>query len=279
MRILVVNDISCVGKCSLTVALPIIYATGVTCDVLPTAILSTHTGGFEGYTFRDLTEDIPFIIEHWTSLNLKFDAIYSGYLGSKKQVEYVKLAKQKLLKEGGIMIVDPVLGDNGRLYAHFDNDFVREMAELCKIADYILPNSTEACLLTNTPYKQFKNKEEAISVLDKLSLLCKNALITGINLDDRCYVMYKSKCENKSYSTVCVDGAFHGTGDVFSSMFASCITKGINYDDSIKISTDFTCDAVIQTKVDATDRKYGVNFESKFAKYLPIIEGLLNNKK
>jgi len=124
MRILAINDISCVGKCSLTVALPIISASGFTCDILPTAILSTHTGGFSGYTFRDLSEDIPSIINHWNTLNLKYDIIISGYLGSIEQVEMVKVAKKMLLKDNGIMVVDPVLGDNGKLYAHFDNNFV-----------------------------------------------------------------------------------------------------------------------------------------------------------
>ena len=113
MRVLAINDISCVGKCSLTVALPIISASGVTCDILPTAILSTHTGGFKGYTFRDLSEDIPAMIAHWKSLGLQYDIIISGYLGSIDQIEMVKSVKRDLLKEGGKMIVDPVMGDNG----------------------------------------------------------------------------------------------------------------------------------------------------------------------
>ena len=113
MRILAVNDISCVGKCSLTVALPIISACGVTCDILPTAILSTHTGGFTGYTFRDLSEDIPAILSHWKSLGLKYDIIISGYLGSIDLIGMVKSIKDDFLKEGGLLIVDPVMGDNG----------------------------------------------------------------------------------------------------------------------------------------------------------------------
>ena len=120
MRVLAINDISCVGKCSLTVALPIISASGVTCDILPTAILSTHTGGFQGYTFRDLSEDIPAILAHWKSLGLKYDIIISGYLGSIDQIEMVKSIKKDFLKEDGLMIVDPVMGDNGVLYSHFE---------------------------------------------------------------------------------------------------------------------------------------------------------------
>ena len=120
MRVLAINDISCVGKCSLTVALPIISASGVTCDILPTAILSTHTGGFTGYAFRDLSEDIPAILQHWKSLGLKYDIIISGYLGSIEQVDMVRAIRRDFLKEGGLMIVDPVMGDNGKLYVHFD---------------------------------------------------------------------------------------------------------------------------------------------------------------
>ena len=135
MRVLAINDISCVGKCSLTVALPIISACGVTCDILPTALLSTHTGGFTGYTFRDLSEDIPAILAHWKSLGLKYDYIVSGYLGSIDQIDMVRSVKDDFLKEGGTMIVDPVMGDNGKMYAHFDDKFVQEMKGLCRCAD------------------------------------------------------------------------------------------------------------------------------------------------
>ena len=151
MRVLAINDLSFVGKCSLSVALPVISACGVTCDVLPTALLSTHTGGFEGYTFRDLTEDFPAVLQHWKSLNLKFDFIYSGYLGSERQIDTVLFLKQEFLAENGKLVVDPVMGDEGKLYTGFTDSFVQKMKELCKAADYILPNRTEACLLTDTP--------------------------------------------------------------------------------------------------------------------------------
>ncbi|MFQ9736254.1 MAG: hypothetical protein ACLR06_00015 [Christensenellaceae bacterium] len=126
MRVLAINDISCVGKCSLTVALPVISACGVTCDVLPTALLSTHTGGFDGYTFLDLSDEIPRILTHWEGLGLTFDFIYSGYLGNISQIETVLAVKRKFLKPNGKFIVDPVMGDGGKLYAHFDYHFVEK---------------------------------------------------------------------------------------------------------------------------------------------------------
>ena len=124
MRILAINDVSCVGRCSLTVSLPIISACGVECNVLPTALLSTHTGGFDGYTFRDLTGDIPSILAHWKTLGLKFDCIYSGYLGSIEQIELVSRIQEEFLTEGGIFVVDPVMGDNGNLYRGFTEEYV-----------------------------------------------------------------------------------------------------------------------------------------------------------
>ena len=191
MRVLVINDLSCVGKCSLSVALPIISACGVTCDVLPTAILSTHTGGFDGYTFRDLTDDLPNILQHWKTLGIKFDYIYSGYLGSTHQIQTVSLLKREFLADGGKLIVDPVMGDDGKLYAGFDEPFVEKMRELCREADYVLPNTTEACLLTGLPYPI--QKENVKEVLEKLSELCPFPIVTGLTFDNDVAVYYTKR--------------------------------------------------------------------------------------
>ena len=155
MRVLAINDVSCIGKCSLSVSLPIISACGVTCDVLPTALLSTHTGGFENYFFRDLTDDIHGILKHWRSLGERFDVIYSGYLGNIEQIETVAVITREFLKKDGLFIVDPVMGDSGKLYAGFTDEYVKKMRELCRQADYILPNVTEACLLAGAPYHDY----------------------------------------------------------------------------------------------------------------------------
>ena len=147
-KVLTIQDISCMGQCSLTVALPIISACGVETIILPSAVLSTHTGGFTGYTFRDLTEDIPGIMDQWEKEKISFDCLYTGYLGSITQIEYVYELKKRVVKEDGLLIVDPAMADNGSLYYGFDDAFVAQMAKLCGSADIILPNITEAAFMT-----------------------------------------------------------------------------------------------------------------------------------
>ncbi len=276
MRILAINDISCVGKCSLTVALPIISSCGVTCDILPTAILSTHTGGFQGYTFRDLSEDIPAIIAHWKSLHLQYDIIISGYLGSISQIEMVKQVKKDLLKEGGLFVVDPVMGDNGILYSHFDNHFVEEMKGLCKIADIIVPNLTEACFLTDTNYSEVKEQDYP-AILAKLKELCPRPSVTGCDI--RCNgavrsaVFYTDDTGNvKSYSTEKIEGAFHGAGDVYASALVGALARGVDMDKAVEISAKFTKNSIAQTKNDGTEARYGLNSESQMLKFLLDVE-------
>lgn len=266
MRILAINDISCVGKCSLTVALPIISAAGFTCDILPTAILSTHTGGFSGYTFRDLSRDIPDILAHWKSLGLKYDIIASGYLGSIEQVAMVKSIKDDFLKDNGVMIVDPVLGDNGKLYAHFDNRFVNEMKKLCREADYITPNLTEACYLTDSPYAE---NTDYISILNKLNKLCAHASVTGCEEGNKSTVYYTDESGTvEKYSTDRIPGQFHGAGDVYAGAFAGALANGLKVADAVRVSADFTKAAIEQTAKDGTEARYGLNFESKIFGYL-----------
>ncbi len=276
MRILAINDISCVGKCSLTVALPIISACGVTCDILPTAILSTHTGGFQGYTFRDLSEDIPAILAHWKSLHLQYDIIISGYLGSIDQIEMVKQVKKDLLKEGGLFVVDPVMGDNGILYSHFDQHFVDEMKGLCKIADVIVPNLTEACFLTDTKYENVTEKDYP-TILSKLKRLCPRPSVTGCDeVRDgsvRSAVFYTDeKGELKSYATEKIEGAFHGAGDVYASALVGALARGIDMDKAVEISAEFTKNSIAQTKKDGTEARYGLNSESQMLAFLENID-------
>ena len=152
-RVLTIQDISCVGQCSMTVALPIISACGLETAVLPSAVLSTHTGGFKGFTCHDLTEDFPAIGAHWEKEKIKFDAVYTGYLGSVKQVEYVLQIMQSAAKSSCQKIVDPAMGDNGKLYPAFNDDYVAAMRNLCAKADIVIPNITEASFLTRVAYK------------------------------------------------------------------------------------------------------------------------------
>lgn len=269
MRILAINDISCVGKCSLTVALPIISAAGITCDILPTAILSTHTGGFTGYTFRDLSDDMPDILAHWSRLGLKYDMIVSGYLGSIGQIDTVKRIKKDFLKEGGLMIVDPVLGDNGKLYAHFDQSFVDEMKGLCREADYITPNLTEAVFLTDRPYTE----ADYGALLKRLNAICPHSSITGCEEDKKCSVYFTDETGNiGKYSTDKVEGQFHGAGDVYAAAFAGAIANGLSVAEAVRVSADYTKAAIEQTALDGTEARYGLNFESKIFGYLQSLK-------
>ena len=277
MRVLAINDISCVGKCSLTVALPIISASGVTCDILPTAILSTHTGGFSGYTFRDLSEDIPAMLAQWKTLGLQYDIIISGYLGSISQIEMVKSIKRDFLEEGGLMIVDPVMGDNGVLYSHFDQKFVEEMKGLCRTADVIVPNLTEACFLTDTAFSSVTEKDYS-AILAKLKALCPRPSVTGCDVTGadgtKSYVFYTDEKGNgKSYATQKIEGAFHGAGDVYASALVGCLARGVDTDSAVRIAAEFTTDSIRQTALDGTEARYGLNSESQMYAYLKALDG------
>ena len=181
-RILTVQDISCVGQCSLTVALPILSAAGHETAILPSAVLSTHTAGFSGYTFRDLTEDLPGITAHWNKEGIRFQTIYTGYLGSAEQIAAVKEIFRTCAAEGCVSIVDPAMADNGKLYPGFDMAFVEQMKTLAFQADIILPNITEACLLTGWPYREQYDESYIKGLLDSLrSAGAKTIVLTGVS--------------------------------------------------------------------------------------------------
>ena len=266
-KVLAINDISCVGRCSLTVALPIISSVGLECSILPTAILSTHTGGFTGYTFLDFTEEMKKVSNHWLSLNRQYDSIYTGFLGSSNQVEVVKDIVTKFKTDNNIVIVDPAMADNGKLYSIFDNEFPNEMKKLCLVGDVIIPNITEACLLTNYPFVQDHHTEEYINGLIKalVDQGMKNIVLTGVSKEEGkigavCY----NKDTNKMffYDREIIPGYFHGTGDVFASVFTSSLIKGKTLEESTQIAVDVTVASIIATtKYENIDIKYGVCFE------------------
>lgn len=262
MRVLAINDISCVGKCSLTVTLPILSACGVECNVLPTALLSTHTGGFEGYTFRDLTDELPAILTHWRSLGLKFDFIYSGYLGNIAQIELVMQIKREFLANNGKFIVDPVMGDNGKLYDGFTVDYVEKMRSLCKQADYILPNTTEACYLANVPYPLTVNS--VTLALQELRTLCPRPVITGLTDSEGVAVCFldehgKAQC----YHHENVAGFFCGAGDVFASAFVGGLARGKDEQTAIALASEFTAAAIRRSAREVPDKRFGLNFEAE----------------
>lgn len=264
-KLLTIQDISCVGQCSLTVALPVISAMGIETAILPSAILSTHTGGFTGYTFHDLTEDIPAIKEHWKKENIRFDAFYTGYVGSVKQLEYISDIMDELRNPDSIIIVDPVMGDKGKLYPGFEPSFAKEMAKLCKKADVIVPNLTEAAFMLDEEYIESGHTKEYIErILKKLMALgCKNALLTGVNLEPGKLGIAAYNGETNEityYFRDLINGMFHGTGDVFASSFAGAMTLGKSVDEAGKIAVDFTVDAIAKT-IDDKSHWYGVKFE------------------
>ena len=275
-KVLTIQDISCVGQCSLTVALPIISACGIETCILPSAVLSTHTGGFTGYTFRDLTDDIPAIAAHWQKENIKFDSVYTGYLGSTKQIDYSIDIMEKLLCDDGVRIVDPAMADNGKLYYGFDDEFVKAMARLCGKADIILPNITEACFMVGAEYKQSGYDESYITdLLAQLGDLgAKVVVLTGVTYseDKLGIAIYDTAAKSVNYYFhEKLNVSSHGTGDVYASAFCGAVTQGKSIYDSAKLAADFTVDSIKKTIGDDT-HWYGVKFE----KSLPMLVQELN---
>lgn len=261
-RVLTIQDISCFGQCSTTVALPIISACGVETAILPSAILSTHTGGFKNYTFRDLTSDMLSVKNHWLSENISFDSIYTGYLGNIKQIEIVKEVYKDVLKPNHKLIVDPAMADNGVLYPPFDNNFVLEMKKLVDEADIIIPNITEASLLTNFEYLEEYDESYIYDLCSKLSNKPhKTVIITGVGyVSDKTGVAVFSDNKLKYYEHEKISKGSHGTGDVFASAFVGSYMKGLDTFDAVKIAADYTLECIKLTYGDET-HKYGVKFE------------------
>ena len=274
-KILTIQDISCYGQCSITVALPIISAFGIETAVLPSAVLSTHTAGFSGYTFRDLTEDLPDIQKHWEKEGIYFDAIYTGYIGSIKQFDNIKDIIDSRLKPDGVVVVDPAMADYGEFYYGFDQEFADKMGELCKLGDYILPNTTEACYLLHKEWKPDFSKEEMEEIAKDLSEFTKkHVILKGDNHKEGQLGMLVSDKEDSDIQFVYndkIDHLSHGTGDVFASAFVGSSMLGKSPTSSAKIAGEFTKKAIEKT-IDDPNHNYGVKFE----KVIPEIYELLN---
>ncbi|SEQ30054.1 pyridoxine kinase [Treponema bryantii] len=265
-RIITVQDISCVGKCSLTVALPVISAMGVEACVLPTAVLSTHTA-FKGFTFHDLTSDISAITSHWKQEKISFDAIYTGYLGSFEQIDLM----YDLIKDFGggstHVIVDPCMGDNGSLYSGFTQDFAAAMAKLCSKAEVIVPNLTEASYMLGIPYVENGYTKEYIEDLVKklAELGTRKVVLKGVSFDDKKLgiVSYDSETEKINwYFHEKMPQSFHGTGDIFASVLTGAIVRGLSLDKACRLAADFVVEAIKATLSHKDYNWYGVDFES-----------------
>ena len=275
-RIMTIQDISCIGKCSLTVALPIISAAGVETAIVPTAVLSTHTQ-FMDFTFHDLTDEMQPIKEHWKKENFKFDAIYTGYLGSKRQIEIVSEYFDTFKNEDTIIVMDPAMADNGRLYTGFDNNFAREMSKLCSKADIILPNISETCLMLGEEYPGEDADEQIIQkLLIKLSTLgAKISVITGTTFSDNTFGFtgYNSETDEFfSYGTEKIKLMSHGTGDVFASAFTGALMNEFSCYDALKIAADYTCACIKNSYLDPDRVNYCVNFEAELPYYLQLLK-------
>ena len=272
-RILTIQDISCLGKCSITIALPVLSAMGVETVILPTAVLSTHTM-FKNFTVKDLTDQLLPIANHWKSEHVHFDAIYTGYLGSAEEIDIAKRVFDMFRDDDTLLFVDPVMGDNGKLYPAFDMAYAALNAGLCKGTDIIVPNITEACLMTGTEYREVYDRDYVVSLLGKLSGLgAKVSVLTGVSLSaGKTGVMgLDSSGALFEYQNERVDAAYHGTGDLFSSVCVGAVLRGRTLQEAVQIAADYTAHTIRVTLENPAKPWYGVDFE----RTLPDLIGAL----
>ena len=264
-RVLTIQDISCLGKCSLTIALPVISALGSETVILPTAVLSTHTM-FKNFTVKDLSDQIEPIQNHWKSEGVEFDAIYTGYLGTINQIDQMKELFKTFKGEDTLIFVDPVMADNGKLYPAFDMDYVKKNAELCAAADIIVPNITEAAFMTGMEYKEEYDEAYIKKMLSKLNEFgARISVLTGVSLSPgKTGVMgYDSEADEYFvYQNDRIDASFHGTGDLFSSTCVGEIMRGKDWRDALKIAADYTAHTIEVTLKNPDKPWYGVDFEA-----------------
>lgn len=275
-RVLAVHDLSCVGRCSLTVALPILSAAGLEASALPTAVLSTHTGGFTGMTFRDLTQDLPAIFQHWKTLDLAFDAIYTGYLGSAEQVALVEQLFDAFRGEQTKIIVDPVMGDHGKLYPGMSEKMPQLMKTLCQKADVIVPNQTEAALMLGRPYLETPDKAEVDDLMQALREMTQaSVVLTGISPEEG--KLGAAVYDRETGQTACpaaphMPGSYHGTGDVYASALTGAYLAGKTLVQAAQIAADFTQQSIVETLPLGLETRYGVCFERALPQLLRALE-------
>ena len=269
-RIAAVQDISCVGRCSLTVALPVISAMGVEACPLPTALLSSHTLFPEPY-ICDLTDMLSGITDHWKKIGVSFDGIYTGYLGSIKQLDIISRFIDEF-RGGGFVFIDPVMGDHGRLYSGFSPAYVSRMAEFCGKGDVIVPNLTEACFMLGRDYVgESYGRDDLKAILRGLTGLgASKAVLTGVSMEQGRLGAAAYDSGSGDYFLCMgerVEGSFHGTGDIFASVCVGALAKGEPLGQAVECAVNFTCESIKKTAGDSPDRRFGVNFE----KALPLL--------
>ena len=263
-RVLTIQDISCLGKCSLTIALPVISAMGVETVILPTAVLSTHTM-FSNFTYKDLSDQLEPITEHWKNENVTFDALYTGYLGTAEQIDQMKELFRSFRSDGTVVFVDPVMADNGKLYPAFDMDYVKKNAELCAAADIIVPNITEAAFMTGMEYREEYDEAYIREMLGKLvEFGAKITVLTGVSLEEGKTGIMGYDRENDEYylyQNRRIDATYHGTGDLFSSTCVGALMCGKDWKEAMRIAADYTAHTIEVTLENPEKPWYGVDFE------------------
>lgn len=261
-RIASIQDFSCIGSCSQTIALPVLSAMGVECVALPTALLSAHTA-FDGFVSLDLTPQLPAIMAHWRAMHLRFDAVYTGYLASAEQVGLVGALLDGMDERPALTLIDPVMGDNGALYAGFSDAFPQTMRALCGRADVLTPNVTEACLLTGTSYSPVQDAAQTRRLLERLlELGCRAAVLTGLRVDgDMAVAALQRDGTETLVRTSYIPEVFHGTGDLFASTCAGALVQGAPLERAVRLAADYVA-LTLRRTVQAPDRRwYGVNFQ------------------
>ncbi len=263
--VLSIQDLSCVGRCSLTVALPVLSAMGCRCSVLPTAVLSTHTG-FPNPEVVPLTEQIPAFYDHWNTVGIQFDAVAAGYMANAAQAEVVLPLLHGYKANGSTVIVDPAMGDHGKLYRRLDENHVSAMAKLCREADILLPNVTEAALLTGMPYRENTDETYLQALTEALLQIyaVHSVVITGVTGKDGTIGFYGGDDRGNcfSYQTPVVPRQCHGTGDLYTAVFAGGLMRGLSEYDSGVLAADFVRRCVADT---LEVSPHGVAFESQLS--------------
>jgi len=269
-RILTIQDISCVGQCSMTVALPILSACGHETCILPTALLSTHTGGFGKPAVIHLEAGLDGMWQHWKENGITFDAILVGYLGSTAAIEMTERILREMLSPEGVCIVDPAMADHGKLYSGLDEAYARSMERLCRKADIILPNITEAAMFAGLPYRDNPDKDYIRELLETLNHPC--VILTGAGYrESQTGAAIYSKGLLDYYSHPKVGKNFHGTGDMFAACFTGALMQEKSLADSVKIAADFVCRAIENTCA-APVHWYGVKFETALPELIRMLQ-------
>lgn len=258
-RILTIQDISCVGQCSMTVALPILSAWGHECCILPTAVLSTHTGGFGKPAVVHFDGAFDGIIDHWKENGITFDAVLVGYLGSLAAVEAAGRIMEERMSPGGVAIVDPAMGDHGKLYSGFDENYVRAVGALCRKADIVIPNVTEAALLTGMPCRETPDEGYVEQLLTRLGP--GTWVLTGVGFaEGETGVAVQTPAGRQYYIHPRREKSYHGTGDMFAACFTGALMQGREIGEAAGTAADFVCRCIEETERDPA-HWYGVKFE------------------